>query len=337
MKTTTAILLILAPLALARDVLTMKNGDTLVGDLVSFENGTVRVEFTIESPVPGAPAGRASTSRPLVDIESIEFGQDPDREAKLSQATPSNPHMLEPEWLRLRKWLSIPRSPSGSVGNAYATLLLGHGSPENAARALEIFSLVEAEAWSEDDRNKAAQGRLRAMVRTGRASEAIDEAERLAEQTEDPEILIEAYHIMAQATERDYRAFLEENPRWDIDPLVIDKRHDLHSKALRLYLYPALFHGSDTERAARGLDGALSIHRLAGDRTLAVETARDITTLYPDTTEASKAQEYLASLPPEILENDPEKEAREKITEGIEDAPAIPQDDADEKTPARKG
>jgi hypothetical protein len=337
MKTAALLLLALAPLAAAQDVLTMKNGDTRAGDLVSLENGMVRLEVVLEARIPGAPPGRASTSIPLDDIESIAFGEDPDLAGKLDQADPSNPHALEPAWLRLRKWLAIPRSPAGAVGNAYANLLLRNGSPDNAARALEIFSNVENTTWSDDDRNAAAQGRLRAMVQTGRALEAVGEAEKLAEQTEDPEILIEAYHILAQATEQEYRTFLEENPRWDIDPFVIDQRHELHSKALRLYLYPALFHGSDTTRAARGLAGALAIHRLADDQALAVETARDIATLYPQTPEAAKAGEFLASLPPEVLEKDPEKEAREEIAEGIQDAPSVPQEDSQENKPSRKG
>ncbi len=98
---------------------------------------------------------------------------------------------------------------------------------------------------------------------------------------------------------------------------MIDQRHKLHKRALELFLYPALFYGSDNAKAARGLWGAVGIHRLGGDDAEAMEVARDIVALYPATPEAKLAGAYLETLPPELLARDAAREAAEEMANEV--------------------
>ena len=309
--------------ATAQDVLLLKNGDRRAGEIISADATTVRLRVSLGGPaLPGAGTAMATVGIPRADIDAIEFKADPNREDRLRSATPDRIPEVEADWKRLEPWIDFPRSQAGAIGCKLGELLLLTKDRAKAASALELFTQIEQKSWSDADKARAKQGRLRAMVATGRAAEAIDQAKLLASESEDPEILIEANYIMAQAAEKDLKAFLEENPRWEQDPHVIDTRHDLYNRVLELYLYPSLFHGSDDTRSARGLWGAVSVYRVSKQLPLAIETSRDITVLYPDTTEAKLSQEFLASLKPEELASDFEAEARKELEEGMKESPA---------------
>lgn len=350
----TSFLLAAASLATAQDVLILQSGERRSGEILSADDTTIRLRVSLGGDAAAPGAASASVGIPRANVESIEFRADPERDARLRNATPATLFQVEIEWKRAEPWLAFPRSPAGAIGCRLADLLLQTKNPAKAATAYDLFTLIEQKSWSEQDKTRAKQGRLRAMVATGRAAEAIEQAKQLAEETEDPEILIEANYIMAQSGEKELLAFLDENPRWEMDPNVIDQRHDLYSKTLALYLYPALFHGSDALRAARGLWGATSIHRLSAKNAgeagnlplaktqtaLAIETARDIATLHPGTPEAKQAREFLDSLTPEQLTSDLEAEARKELADGLSDSPApaaaAPPEESAESTPPPK-
>ena len=327
MKIFLTILFASALVCSADDVLLLKNGDRRAGEIVSAEATTIRLRVALQGPaptVPGAAAATATIGIPRADIEAIEFNPDPERDERLRLADPAKTYEIEIDWTRQKPWLSFPRSPAGAIGCVLGDLWVKSKDPAKATQALELFNLIEARSWSDEDKARAKQGRLRAMVALGRADEAVEQAQKLAEETEDPQILVDAKNIMAQAAEKDLRAFLEENPRWEMDSNVIEERHRLYNRVLELHLYPALFYGSDTERAARGLWGAVGIYRLSNQTNLAVETARDIATLYPGTPEARQAQEFLASLKPEELASDFEAEGRKELAEGLAKKQATP-------------
>lgn len=350
-----ALLLASTPCASAQDTLNLKSGDRRTGTILSADDTNIRLQIKLgEPPTPGAPAPTASTNIPRADVESIDFAPDPARDEKLRTATPANIVEIEVHWNKHRPWLAFPRSPAGKIGNRLGLLLLGAKDPAKTERALELFTEIEANSWDTADKTAARQGRLRAMLASGRAAEAVEEANKLAAETEDPEILIDANFIMAQDADNKFRAFLAENPRWDIDPFVIDERHTLNNRALQLYLYPSLFHGSDSAKAARGLWGAIGIYQLSAKNAreagnaemeksqlgLAIETSRDIAALYPSTPEAKLASEFLASLAPEQLAVDFEAEARKELQEIAaasppETAPA-PEESETETKPAKK-
>jgi len=315
--------LMLAAAASARDVVILANGESRAGEIAGFDGTTLRLRVPLPNSGVGAiPAGATATvSIPRADIEAIEFRDDPARNKLLREAGVEQMLEVELEWMRQRQWVAMPRSPAGAAGCKFGELLLVKGAPENVAKALEVFREVEGGAWSGADRMRAKQGRLRAMVASGNAAEAVGEARKIAEEFDDPVILIEANHIMAQATAGELEVFLKENPRWsedtreidDAGTRVIDQRHKLHKRALELFLYPALFYGSDNAKAARGLWGAVGIHRLGGDDAKAMEVARDIVALYPAAPEAKLAGAYLETLPPELLARDAAREAVEEM------------------------
>ncbi len=316
-------LLFCLAVAMAKDVVILSDGTHRVGEISGFDGTTIRLRV----PLPGAAASTAggtataTVSIPLRDIEAIEFMGSAERNALLRGAGVGQLLDVELEWMRMRPWLRVPRSSAGAMGCTFGELLLSRGAADDVEKALEIFREIEGGAWSDAERLRAKQGRLRAMVASGNAFEAVTEAKKIAEEFDDPLILIEANHIMATATADELEAFLKENPRWNEDTReidaagtrVIDLRHKLHRRALELFLYPALFYGADGAKAARGLWGAVGILRLGGDDAKAMEVARDIEQLYPTTPEAKHAAEFLASLPPELLERDAAKEAIEEM------------------------
>lgn len=311
MKSFLSILLLsTAPLG-GTEILTLKNGEQRTGDIVSVDDRTVRLRVVLTSG--GAAQATATVSLNRADLANIRFAPDAALEDRLQRASPNDAPALEQDWEKARLWLEMPESPAGSIALALGNAWLRTGKKADARRALDLVSLVEKSSWRVEDRTRAREVRLRAMVASGRAADAVDEATKLAEETEDPEILIEANLIRAQASERQLRTFLQENPRWMEDEFVIDERHRLHARTLDLYLYPALFHGTDLARAARGLWGAIEVHRLAGDWPNAVETARDLAQFYPSTPEAALANDFLASLPPDMRALDAEAAARQEL------------------------
>ncbi len=278
-------------------------GSQRVGRIVGIDDKSFKVE------VPLAVGGaKATVSVPRVQVSRVEFAPNPARDSLLA-APVANAAALGGEWARWRPYLAVAKSPAGAVGNAYASALLASGDPKQAAQALEIFKLVETSAWSEVEEAAAKRGRLRALVATGHAADAVNEAIALAKESADPSVLIEAKFILAEAAYARLRQLVEDNPRWSEDPLVRPERERLYNEALDLYLHPYLFLGSDTHAASRGLWGAVEVYRFGGDERNAIESARDLTMLYPGTRYATLGKEFLDSLPPETKKEDAEEDA----------------------------
>ena len=316
MKSTLLILLAVTCIAAhAQDVLEMKTGSRRAGKIISFDEKFIRLELDLTAQGSSSARSVASIALPRGDVLSIAFVSNSQRDAAIRSASAQDIDALDGYWKEFKPWLEMSRSPSGSIACALGNALLATKERKNADRALELFTLVEEKAWQDSDKARAREGRLRAMTATGKAAKAIEEAKALAAETEDPEILIEANYLLAQAAEKELKDFLKENPRWDIDTSVIDQRHRLYNRVLELYLYPSLFFGTNNEKAARGLWGAIGIYRTSGEERLAIETSRDIHTFYPKTQEAEQARAYLASLKPEQLRADSEAEARKEMPE----------------------
>jgi hypothetical protein len=314
MKATLGLLLLSLGALQADDVIFMNNGDKRAGQLVSFDEKLIRLQVPLPAPPgssPGSPQAFASVSIPRSDVAQIEFSSSPARDALLRSVTPAQAAEIETEWIKLSPWLAMPRSPAGKVALAWGDLLLRANDPAQAAKALELFQLVESQTWSDDEKMIARQGRLRAMVATGRAKEAVAEAVELAAITEEPAVLIEAKFILAEADATALRRLVEENPRWQEDIFVRPEHARLLNESLDLYLYPYLFFGSEIEPAARGLWGALQIYDFVGEKSQALECARDLAAIYPNTKYANLAANFVSKLPKEVLAEDPEKQARE--------------------------
>jgi len=277
------------------------------GRVVSVDPGQVRLEVPLSA---GGPGAKMSVSVPRVQIERIEFAANESREQLLSDPDLGDIHEIGVLWKLWESALDFPKSPAARIGNIYAGLLLQTNDLARAQTALELFTRIEQQSWDEGDKILAGQGRLRAMVATGNAAGAVAEAEQLAIDSENPEVLIEAKFILAEAAKSRLVELQEDNPRWDEDINVRPERERLYHESLELYLYPYLFFGSETESASRGLWGVITVYQLDHDVPAAIEASRDLVKLYPQTTFAKQAGEYLASLPEDQLQQDNEKEAQ---------------------------
>jgi hypothetical protein len=293
------------------DTLFMKNGEKRVGKLAGIDAQVVRLQVPLPAAGNALSPALATVTIPRADIHHVEFVQDPARDHKLSAAGSAQLGEVALIWFKLQPWLGLPRSAASQAGLVYGDLLLRSGTPENAAKALDLFQKIEKETWNEDDKILARQGRLRAMVATGNAKGAVAEAVALEKISEDPAVLIEAKYILAEAAEKTLRKLIEDNPRWQEDFFVIPERNKLYNEALDLYLYPYLFFGSEAEPSARGLWGAIGMYRSAGDLKMALETARDLVAIYPGNRYTKQAAEFIASLPEDLRKEDHEKEAQQ--------------------------
>ena len=294
----------------ALDTIFLLRGEKVTGRVVALEPAGLRVQKPLPPP-PGAPATAtpvfATVTITRAEIDRVEFAPDEARDRRLKEATPEQAAEVEALWLKARPWLSVPRSPAGQIGLAYADLLLRTHNAANAQKALALAKEIESQTWDRDNTLLAKQTRLRAMVATGNASEAIKEATALEKISEDPEILIEAKYILADAADKSLRKLVDENPRWEEDLFVIPERNRLYNEALDQYLYPYLFFGSQVEPSARGLWGAIELYRFVGDQKQAKEASEDLVTIYPDTSYAKLAGAYLATLTESSKKQDHEK------------------------------
>jgi len=293
-------------------------GTTRTGRVTAITAESLRLEV----PLDGVAGGTMTVSIPRSQIRSIEFAPEANRDALLDAPTPADLHELRALWNAWEPHIALAKSPAPRVGNIYGTLLLATQDPERAAEALTVFKTVESEAWDEAARRSARRGRLRAMVATGNAADAVTEAKQLAGESNDSEVLIEAKFILAEAARERLTRLEEENPRWMEDLFVRPERERLYHEALDLYLHPYLFFGAAEEPSARGLWGAVQVYQFAGRIPEAIEASRDIAELYPETTYAPLANQFLESQPPELLEEtDAEQDARDESNEPHETEP----------------
>lgn len=296
-----------------QDAIFLQKGQPLAGRIIGFDGRSIKLERFL-SPAPGAAPDAepvsASVTVPLSHVARVEFRSDERRDRKLRDATVTNLSEVESLWREAFAWLAIPKSPAGEIGLAYGTLLLSAGDVASAGKALEIFKSLEAGSWSHEVRIRARQGRLRGMIATGRAQEAIAEATEIVRTAEDPAILIGAKYVLAQAAHRALVQFVADNPRWPEDPFAIPERNRLYDEALALYLYPALFFGSEINAAARGLWGAVEIYQFAGDLRQALEASRDLVSIYPETVYARQGQKLIEALSDSLKNQNHETSSR---------------------------
>jgi hypothetical protein len=296
-----------------QDTIFLRQGEAIAGRIAGFDGRTIRLLRFLQ-PL----SGTASESEPVCvsvtvqvsHVERVEFCSDEARDRKLREATTANMSEVEALWREALPWLSVPKSPAGEIGLRYGDLLLSAGGFASAEKALEIFKMIEAGSWSHGAKAGSRQARLRAMIATGHAQQAIAEAEEIVRTAEDPSILIEAKFILAQAAHRALEKFVTDNPRWREDPFAIPERNRLYDQALALYLYPALFFGSEINAAARGLWGALEIYQSAGDLEQVLEVSYDLVSMYPETVHAKQAQALIETRPDSLKKQDHEAQIR---------------------------
>ena len=274
----------------ALDIVTLKDGRMVKGKLSFVADEKLNIKMMISG-----PSGTGSSLRdvPMDRVDWIDFDVSPLEKRILADAdavTRSELHLL---WGELSVRLENPRSNSGEFGLIYARRLLRGGSKAEMEDSMRVFGIVEEKDWDAARRGAARVGRLRTLMAMGRADEAVAEAEEMAAQREDPGLLIEARHVLALADFEKLKALEEEHPRWEEDDEVRPEREALFHRVIDRHLFAYLHFGSEEEVAARGLWGAREVFEFGGDAMRARECARDIAELYPETTFAAKARDYL--------------------------------------------
>ena len=280
----------------ARDAVSLKSGDIRTGTVLSLDEHFLRMEVELP-PRKNSTTSEiitATVSIPAQDVHTIKFSDT--AQNILAKIPPNKLPTLQAIWKKLLPFHSNPESPTGANGNANTSALIENNQP---LEAITLSQLIELQSWSDADRTAARRNRLRAMILSGQAAAAQAEARDFARLTEDPILLIEAKHILATAADESLRQLVKDNPRWQEDIFIIPERNRLYHEALDSYLYPALFFGSEEPAAARGLWAAAQLLDFCGDTTLALEYARDITFLYPQSPQAREATQFLNNHPPQ--------------------------------------
>lgn len=280
---------------LAQDTVEYLDGNSRTGRIIGASEKVFQLR--IPPPVPGQQPAVITIMR--ADVEKILFGPDPDLETVAKDPVLGRLAFARVLWQRQEPLLAMPESPAAKTGVLYGEILLLSSDPARQSEALALFQRIEKEAWDEADREIAARGRLKALLRLGRVDEASTEAEVLAKQADDPALLLETKLLLAQTRIAALRKLLEDNPRWSEDPPVRAERNQLLHDALDLSLHPFLFHGTAQEQAAHGLWLAHEAYLLAGQTADAREVARDILSIYPETRYAGPAREACQEKPPE--------------------------------------
>jgi hypothetical protein len=326
MKTALALILLLGAACHAQDVLTLKNGSSRSGEIVSSDETKIWLKVVLNQSVSSSKeAPTAIVTEQIKNIETINFQAEKDLRPLLESATPDQITEIEEHWTKFSRWLHFPRSPSGKIGCRLGELLIESKKKSYALQAIEIFRRIEAEAWDPEDRTRARNGRLRASMTSDKRSNTFKEAHAIAANAEDPTLMLESKLLLAEASEKKLKDFLKNNPRWKNDVLVIPERHRLYDEALALYLFPSLFYGTYSEQAAQGLWGAISVYQLSNASRLAAETARDLISFYPETRSAANARDYLVKAPPDQLNDNIEtKSSSEQAPSTQESIPEKP-------------
>jgi hypothetical protein len=271
------------------DSVSLANGEKLTGRIRGLERDAVLLE-TI--PVKGYPPATQRIGKS--SIARLEFAPDQERDRLASHGGPAQMGELKAAWRELSPLLGVPDSPAARLGLRYAGLLAQAEGTEAKDEALGIFTSIFRQAKEATERAAAGRGRLRTLILSGRHPEAFKEAESLIKEGADPALCAEAHLVVAGSHAKRLRHHLEENPRWREDDRAGAERERLRNMALDSCLRAGLGCDSPPELAVRGLLGALQIHELCGDSDRALEIARDIAAIYPNTPGAQIAREFLA-------------------------------------------
>ncbi len=291
MRSALGILLMLPLLIHAEDVVHLNDGKILRGKILRLATPLVTMELQL-------PGGVGSAKRDFDPslIKFIDFAPFPGEAEALAQAaTAEGQKRLWEIWQEKSINLKWAQNNSGQLGLTLAQQLLKQRDPFILERALRIFIQVEADDWDEERKAEAKKGRLRALIALKRVDEAITEARALANDSEDPSLLLEARQVLAIADFERLKLFEKDHPRWMDDDDLTDERTRLYHDVLDQFLHAPLFHGSVDDKAAEALWNVVELHLFAKEPILAAQRASDLLKLYPSSPYAEKAKPLAAT------------------------------------------
>ncbi len=291
-KLLVAIFLAFPLVAVAQDTVIRTDGVAQSGRIIGGDATGLKLEVSL-----GGGAATGTITLRFSQVKEVVMADRETVQNSLGRVTKESIPALAQLWALRRPLLPVAGSLAGDIGLAYGHLLLKVGTQAQQAMALNIFTEIETRETDETLQGKATEGRLQALIALGRAGEAVEDAKKLAQSSEDPSTLIQAKYILAQASLFELRTLEKDNPRWTEDLLVRPVRNRLYNEALNLFLFATLFHGAETEVAARGIWGAIETAQLNKDTAQIRELATDLQVLYPSDPHAVKATTLLTTLP----------------------------------------
>ncbi|MDF1751682.1 MAG: hypothetical protein P1U89_02785 [Verrucomicrobiales bacterium] len=291
------LLLLLFSIAGAEETVYLKSGKFQKGKLISQTDESLTFEFKKVG-----VAGLSRVKIPWRSVEKIVFPSSVKQIDALGNPVATDLGVFVELWEKNAPWISRPESKAAEIGLAYATKLANSEAEMAAEQALDLFDHISKTAWDPADQAAGLRGRLRTLLKTGRERDAIREAEALAEETENPALLLEAKYILASNDFEKLQAIVEENPRWELDDEIRPERNRYFNSAIDHSLFAYLFFGSEEQAAAKGLALAAEIYQFASDLKNARRCADDILKLYPETFASKQATELLSKLPSEPSE-----------------------------------
>ncbi|MDF1826117.1 MAG: hypothetical protein P1U68_15835 [Verrucomicrobiales bacterium] len=275
----------------AQDFVHLKTGESTACEIEAITDKVLILRL------PGVGgAGSAKRTLKMDRVDFIEFGYESGEEAVFKKLDRISAPILETWWVFHLAHLHRPRSRAAAYGIALGDALLRESPGTSGEKALTLFDRVIKEAWAEEDKSAARRGRLRALIAMGNFDTAVVEAELLASESEDPDMLLEVKYLLAAADFERLKALQEEHPKWMEDDEVRPERNEIYHRIIDQYLWPHLFHATRAEEAARGLLAAGDVYAFAGEVELARAAYLDLGELYPESSSQIEAAERLSSL-----------------------------------------
>lgn len=256
----------------------------------------------------GGQTGSSKRTLATAQVDFIEFAPLPGEIEILENPEAATGDALERLWNEKLRLLHRPRSNGGKIGLLFGNALLAADDRFSRQRAISVFEKIRELDWNTGNHAAAWKGIVQAQIRLGLLDEALAGAEKLAAETGDPELLIEARYAAARAEFEKLEALVEENPRWEEDDLVRPERNRLYHETIDRFLWPYLFHGTREESAARGLVAAAEVYRFGNEPDLARACLTDAVALYPDTSPAAEARKLLSQTNEESPNHEKETE-----------------------------
>ena len=286
--TRTLLLALLLPLAAghADDTVRLKAGGTKTGNVTGINGQSAVLQVR-------TGAGFVVVPIPLDQIERIDFDETPSIKALLARTEPPSIEQLRTLWRQQKPLLPLRGSSAGDVGIALGKASLTSSDAAILGEARTALEDVRKSDWNEANRTPAFDLDLQILIAKGRT----DEARKVAEdglKSSDPVLRVIASYVLAKACIAEYKVFLADNPRWDLDPLMQPRRNQLYQQVFDYLLIPYLDYGNQPDAAARSIWEMVQFYDFNGERELAVSAAQDITAIYPATPYAKSAAEFIA-------------------------------------------
>ncbi|MEO0453542.1 MAG: hypothetical protein AAFY98_05330 [Verrucomicrobiota bacterium] len=263
------------------DVLTLVDGETLEGKIISKGESALTVEVT-------RGGGKAQLQMPLERIEAITFDS---HQAKTLEE-------LKALWIQREPYLEMKGADSSEVGIAYASALIATGDVEQARVAVELTETIQERATKKSDQINAAQVRLSALAAAGEVDRALAEAQSLeslgsSETDELAKARVRNRFVQAEVAWKAKQQLESDWPKWHLMPEKRAERRKLINQALDQYLFPVAHHADLNEFCAEGLARAMQIYQDLGMIDEAVHRAEEIVNHFPAPAYLGVAEAFL--------------------------------------------